>query len=146
MAPGLRIIAMNFRDLQKRARDTNGQSLIEFALSLPIIFLLIVNLVNFGGFFYSWITVNNAARAGANYAILGGASVGAPGTPNATQITNMIRDDIYSLPNRGSLSVDICQVNDSSGTVQTTKLAGNCNSMPIDPEPSNYVFTVVDVT
>ena len=53
-----------------------GQALIEYALMLPFIFLLIVNLVNFGGLFFAWITVANAARAGADYAVLGGASVG----------------------------------------------------------------------
>ncbi len=34
-----------------------GQSLVEFALVLPLLFLLIVNAINFGGFFYAWITV-----------------------------------------------------------------------------------------
>ena len=41
-----------------------GQSLIEFALSLPFLLLLIVNTVNFGGYVFATITVASAARAG----------------------------------------------------------------------------------
>jgi len=59
---------------------SKGQALIEYILLLPLLFLLIVNLVNFGGFFFAWITVANAARAGADYAILGGAGSASVGT------------------------------------------------------------------
>ena len=42
-------------------------------LMLPLLFLLIVNAVNFGGFLFAWITIANAARAGAQYWVLGSA-------------------------------------------------------------------------
>jgi len=130
-------------------KEQKGQSLIEFVLVLPILFLLILNLVNFGGFFYAWTTVANAARAAANYAILGGVSVGAPSTPGSALISSVITEDVKSLPNRASISVKACQINDSSGTPQYTNLVSTCASMtslPTDPEPNNYVVTVVDVT
>lgn len=119
-----------------------GQALIEYILLLPMVFLLIVNVVNMGGFFYAWITVANAARAGADYAVLGGASVGSPGQTTATQINNLITQDVSSLPNNPSLSVNICQNN--NGTITT--LAGTCSSVPSDPEQTNYVLTTIDVT
>jgi Flp pilus assembly protein TadG len=109
---------------------------------LPMLFLLIVNVVNFGGFFFAWITVANAARAGADYAILSGASVGSPGDATATQITDVITQDISSLPNASSLSVNICRNN--NGTITT--LAGTCSSVPSDPEPVSYILTTIDVT
>src|SRR5689334_16870203 len=57
---------------RKRRRHTSrGQALIELALILPLLLLLIVNVVNFGGLLYAWITVSNAARAGAQYSITG---------------------------------------------------------------------------
>ena len=52
--------------------DTRGQSLVELALILPLLFLLIVNVVNFGGVFFAWIAVADAARTGAQYWITGG--------------------------------------------------------------------------
>jgi Flp pilus assembly protein TadG len=125
-----------------RLRDQGGQALIEYLLVLPLILLLIVNLVNFGGFFFAWITVANAARTGANYAILGGASVGSLSAATAAQISSVITSDVSSLPNSSSLTVNICQNYD--GTVTT--LSGTCTSVPSDPEPASYLLTSVDVT
>ena len=137
----------SFKRFLSHLPAAHGQALIEYILLLPLIFLLIVNVVNFGGFFFAWITVANAARAGADYAILGGASVG--GLPPATataataaKITDVIKADIASLPNNPSLVVNICK--NVLGTVKT--LVGTCSSVPSDPEPSNYVLATVDVT
>jgi Flp pilus assembly protein TadG len=129
----------------QRVKDAKGQSLVEFILVLPVVFLLIVNVVNFGAFFYAWITVSNAARAGADYAILGGASAGSLATPLPALVSTMIQTDILSLPNRASLAVNICQ-NDVGATPAVTALTGTCSSIPSDPEPTNYVLLTVDVT
>src|ERR1700733_4156384 len=40
-----------------RLTAVDGQALIEFALVLPLVFLLIVNAVNLGAFLFAWITV-----------------------------------------------------------------------------------------
>jgi Flp pilus assembly protein TadG len=129
----------------QRVKDAKGQSLVEFILVLPVVFLLIVNVVNFGAFFYAWITVSNAARAGADYAILGGASAGSLAPPKGAAITTIITNDILSLPNRASLTVNVCQ-NDVGATPAVTALAGTCSSIPSDPEHTNYVLLTVDVT
>src|SRR5258708_33665902 len=100
-----------FQRFMERLHANPGQALIEYALMLPLLFLLIVNVVNFGGFFFAWITVANAARAGAHYAILSGASVGSPGEATPTQIADVITKDISSLPNASRLVVNICQNN-----------------------------------
>jgi Flp pilus assembly protein TadG len=121
---------------------SSGQSLIEYLLLLPLLLLLVVNVVNVGGFMFAWITVANAARAGADYQILGGASAGSLTPATAAQITAMITQDIKWLPNTASLLVSICQNN--NGTVTT--LSGTCSSVPADPEPANYVITTTDVT
>jgi Flp pilus assembly protein TadG len=127
----------------QRLLRNQGQALIEYILVLPLVFLLLVNVVNFGGFFYAFVTVANAARAGADYAILGGASVASthllttPPTPS--QIADLITADIKSLPNNPSLSVSVCQ---SGGTTTAT---GACTSL-VDPEAASYVLTSIDVT
>jgi Flp pilus assembly protein TadG len=123
-------------------RGNSGQSLIEYLLLLPLLFLLIVNVVNVGGFFFAWITIANAARSGADYQILGGASAGSLTPATGAQITAMINQDTKWLPNQSSLSVNICQNN--NGTITT--LAGSCSSVPADPEPGSYVITTTDVT
>jgi Flp pilus assembly protein TadG len=133
------------RLLGKHAED-QGQALIEFVLVLPLVFLLIVNVVNFGGFFAAFIAVTNASRAGADYAILGGASVGyLQGTlqpATAAQVGALITKDLSSLPNNSSLVVNICQNNNGAITI----LSGTCTSVASDPEPTTYVLTSIDVT
>jgi len=118
-----------------------GQALIEYILVLPMVFLLLVNVVNFGGFFYAFITVANASRAAADFAIMGGASVasGHIALPGSSQITTLITTEIASLPNNPSLSVSVCQ---SGGTTTPT---GACTSLA-DPESASYVLTSIDVT
>jgi Flp pilus assembly protein TadG len=133
---------MNRRDISHRLRQDRGQALIEFILVLPMIFLLIVNLVNFGAFFYAWIAVADAARSGADFAVEGDASAGAPPTPGGTDIVSVIRADMASLPNGSTATINVCQTR--NGTLLTPVLAGTCTGIPADPE-SNYVLTSVQV-
>ena len=120
----------------------SGQSLIEFALVLPLIFLMIVNAVNFGGFLYAWITIANAARAGAEYSMIGGAMAQAPGTPSAAQIQALVTQDAVSLPNQASLQVRVCTKNNAT----VTCVGPGTSVPPNDPEPTLYVLTTVNVT
>ncbi len=128
--------------VQPNTRSERGQSLVEFALLLPLIFLLIVNAVNFGGFLYAWITVANAARAGAEYSLIGGAMATAPTSPTAAQVAALVTNDMLSLPNRGSLQVRVCKNNNATVTCTGT----GSGTTPADPEPTLYVLTAVDVT
>ena len=112
-----------------------GQALIVFALIIPLVFLLAVNAVNFGGFIFAWITVANAARSGAQYMIMSSASGTA--TPATTaQITALITSDVSSLLNRSSIVVATC-------TNNTTAAANGCAP---DPEAPLYTLAAVDVT
>ena len=48
-----------------------GQTLAEFALTLPVLLLLLFGIIEFGRLFQSWVTLQNAARAAARYTITG---------------------------------------------------------------------------
>lgn len=52
-------------------RKTKGQSLVEFALILPILLLLILGIIEGARIIWAYITVQNAAREAARYAITG---------------------------------------------------------------------------
>jgi Flp pilus assembly protein TadG len=121
---------------------TEGQALIEFALVLPMVFLLIVNAVNFGAFLFAWITVANGARAGTQYMSQGRATVGTPTPATAAQITSLITSDISSLLNRTSLAVRVCKNN--NGVIACS--GPGAYLPPADPEPTQYVLVSVDVT
>jgi Flp pilus assembly protein TadG len=49
----------------RRARSERAQSLVEFALVLPLFLLLLFALVDFGRAFFTWQVVTNASREGA---------------------------------------------------------------------------------
>lgn len=51
-------------------RNEEGQSLVEFALLLPVLMIILLGIVEFGFMFNAKITLNSAAREGARvYAI-----------------------------------------------------------------------------
>ncbi len=51
-------------------RDERGQSLVEYALVLPILLLLLVGIMEFGIAVFNYNTIANAAREGARYGIV----------------------------------------------------------------------------
>ncbi len=52
-----------------KARDSRGQSMIEFALTLPIIVILFVVVVVFSFMLYAHVTMSHSAREGTRYII-----------------------------------------------------------------------------
>ena len=51
-----------------RRRRTRGQSLVEFALVLPILLFLTLTALDFGRIYLGYINIQNMARIAANYA------------------------------------------------------------------------------
>jgi Flp pilus assembly protein TadG len=59
---------MGGRDGVGLMAEQAGQSLVEFALALPVLLLILLGLADFGRAFYYTTAIANAARAGAEYA------------------------------------------------------------------------------
>jgi Flp pilus assembly protein TadG len=53
-----------------RRAGRRGASAVEFAVVLPVLVTIVLGCVDFGRFAYNYIAVNNAARAGAAYAMM----------------------------------------------------------------------------
>jgi len=53
----------------RRAR--RGQTLAEFALTLPVLLVLMFGIIEFGRIFQAWVTIQNAARTAARFAVTG---------------------------------------------------------------------------
>ena len=58
-----------FKAVRGRHRS-RGQSLVEFALILPVVLLIMLIAFDFGRVFLGWVNLNNMARIGANFAAL----------------------------------------------------------------------------
>lgn len=56
--------------MKNRHRHEKGQSMVEFALVLPILLIVLCGILDFGWLYYNQITLNNAAREGARYAVI----------------------------------------------------------------------------
>jgi hypothetical protein len=52
-------------------RRQRAQTLLEFALALPILLLLIFGIIEFGRFLQAWLALENGARFGVRYAVTG---------------------------------------------------------------------------
>jgi regulation of enolase protein 1 (concanavalin A-like superfamily) len=61
-------------------KDKKGQGLVEFALILPVLLLVLLGIIEASWLIWSYITVQNAAREAARYAVTG-APLDAQGNP-----------------------------------------------------------------
>jgi Flp pilus assembly protein TadG len=83
----------------------DGQSLVEFAMVVPIFLLVLFAIVDFGMAFHAWITITNSAREGAR--------AGAVHAPVAT-IEQRVRNAADSL-DQDNLTVTVTNADDQGG-------------------------------
>lgn len=55
---------------RKRDKKEDGQAMVEFALILPVFLLILCGILDFGWLFYNQLSLNNACREGARYAVV----------------------------------------------------------------------------
>jgi Flp pilus assembly pilin Flp len=53
---------------RRRLRDEKGQTMVEFALALPILLLIMFGVIQFGIVYNDYVTLTDATRAGARKA------------------------------------------------------------------------------
>jgi len=87
-----------------RGRSHRGQSVVEFALLVPVFLLIMVMALDFGRVFLGWVNVNNMARIGANFAALNPTAWQGAGDPVVQAkyrevMTNDARANGCTLPN-----------------------------------------------
>ena len=71
--------------------DPRGQSLVEFALSAPVVLLMVLFGIDFGRVFLGWVTLTNAARSAANFAAINPTAWGAlPNSAAQAEFVNRI--------------------------------------------------------
>lgn len=58
--------------MMKYLKNERGQSLVEFALILPLILLILMGILEFGILLNSYLSINHASKEGARLGALGG--------------------------------------------------------------------------
>lgn len=104
------------RPIQRRANDRDGTALVETALVLPIFFMIVLGIIEFGRAMMVAQLLNNGAREGTRVAIM-------PGSTN-TDVQNAVLNFVT-----GAVGVAPEKVNVA---ITVTAAAGN-------PDPGNNV-------
>lgn len=107
----------------KSLRNEKGQSLVEFAILLPVLLLLIMGILEFGLILNSYLTINNSAREGARLGIVSGSNL---------EINNLITNISPNLDNR-NLHVNIMP------TIEGSRKSGGTISVEVI---YNYKLTI----
>lgn len=116
--------------LKKLIKSEDGQSVIELAITLPILLMVLCAIIDFGWLFTNQLTISYCSREGARYAIV-----------NPTSITN-IQNRVTSIapPNiRDTITVNVTFSNPTvrrNGDV-TVEVLGNIKVLT----PITGVFT-----
>lgn len=61
--------------MNRLQREKSGQSMVEFALTLPLLAVLLFGIIQYGIIFAAILTVRNASAVGARYAVIGNPTV-----------------------------------------------------------------------
>ncbi|MFS0736866.1 TadE/TadG family type IV pilus assembly protein [Sphingomonas sp. 1P06PA] len=93
------------------ARDTRGAVLVEFALAAPILLMILMGIIGYGGYFWRAHALQQAANDGAR-AALGGLTA----AERASIARDTIRSDLAALGSIAPARVAI-QVAERSGTI-----------------------------
>jgi hypothetical protein len=143
--------------LRRFFRESNdeqrGQSLVEFALLLPLMLLIITGLFDLGRAVWQTNTLAYAAREGTRYAIVHGSAGNPAANPTrmspctdtviCTEIPAYVRAAAIGVPN---ITVTVDYPDTYSGTSPAVKCADrNCRvivdaSAPFIPLPSTYLL------
>ena len=84
-------------------KSEKGQAMVEFALILPVLFLIIGGIIDFGWIFHHQSIANNACREGARYASI---HSGNPGYNDSITI-NIVKSYFNDFTESDSVSVSL---------------------------------------
>jgi Flp pilus assembly protein TadG len=143
----------------KRKHD-QGQSLLETALTIPLLLALAFNLINFAYFWFMVLTLAAAPRVGVQYSVQGGTVSSTSSTPSTSAVATVVTNNITNAvkgATTANISVRVCSSTASGGVNSSTNVA-NCDtsgptfSFPTadatccaDPEAPAFVLNRVDV-
>lgn len=83
-----------------RAADDAGQSLVEFALVLPLVLLLLIGILDLGRGFQAYVSLGNAVREAAREATVHGSAAAVTWGPaaNDASVVTAVRGRLAGIP------------------------------------------------
>ena len=101
----------------KTFRKEDGQTAVEFALIAPLLIVLLLAIIQFGVAFHNYVTITDAARAGARKAI-----VARFGGGNFDAAKQTVRDAASSLDQTELNKAGAIDITDPGGMVAGTQV------------------------
>jgi Flp pilus assembly protein TadG len=137
----------------KSLTGEEGQSLLETAVSMPLLLGIAFNLINLGYFWFMVLAISAAPRQGVQYATQGGQAVTAS-SPNTTLVSNLVYENMTNAVHGATASNTAVRVCTSAKGVNSTTHIALCDSfgpsfsfpaVAADPEAPGFVLNRVDV-
>jgi len=116
-----------------------GQATVEYALVVPLIFLLVFGLIDFGRLFFTELTLQYALRAAARYAVTGNHR---PNPANPSQMLTRVAS-IEQVAQQYAMGIDVSGLQISSTSVGA---AGSGAGGPGDTVTLSLTYQLVLIT
>lgn len=145
-----------------RRQSENGQSLLEFAVCVPLLLGIAFNTINFAYYWFVILALSAAPRMAAEYASQGGAATGAPNyvssSPSAAGVCAILADNFgnsilhsaYTCAGN-NVQIRVCSSaigTNSDGSTQCSSYGPSILTLPsvkVDPEQPNFALQQVDI-
>ncbi len=114
-------------------KSEKGQSLVEFALLIPLLILILMAIIEFGFIFNAYITISNASREGARLGSLGGTDAA---------VTERVADTTDHL-NQGDMTVTVTPATRNRGDMITVEV--NYDYELITPIIATVLNPIIDL-
>jgi|LSQX01.2.fsa_nt_gb Flp pilus assembly protein TadG len=111
----------------KKLREENGQAIVEFAITMPLLLLILCGIIDFGWLFFNKLNISNYTREATRYAIVAG------NDETALSLTEKIQTKVINsatLYSSDDLNVDItfskpASIKEGDVTVEITALVSS---------------------
>ena len=117
----MRWLGRKFKHAPGRCSLRRGQSLVEFAIVLPLLMLIVFGVLDLGRAFFALVTITNAAREGARFGVTNINLSDGMSISERDQIEAATRDEIVA----GGTGIDRAEVD---VIPSCPSLSGNCGS------------------
>jgi hypothetical protein len=147
--------------LEASVRNESGQSLLETAVSIPLLLSVAFNIINWAYYWFMVLALSSAPRHAVQYASQGGAAIAtSSGIPAVADVCSLVADNFGNnvLHNSslscggGNVQIRVCisslGVNSSSGVVSCQSYGPSLVSLsspPADPEEPLFALQRVDI-
>jgi Flp pilus assembly protein TadG len=129
------------------SRRGRGQSLTEFALTLPVVLVLVLFGLDFGRVFLGWVTLTNAAREAANFAAMNPSAWGTtPSAPIQAEYARLVAAETVGANCTMPSPVPSPTFPNGKGLGSPAVVQITCHFHLITPVISDIVGTAVSVT